>query len=105
MVDTALQKIVGNDNVLTQPDLLAGYADPSDPAPLKTPKCAVRPEKATEVEAIVKWANETRTPLVPVSSGPPHGRGDTSLAADGAVIVDLSRMNRIIRIDVGIKSP
>ena len=99
MVDTALQKIVGHDNVLTQPDLLAEYADISNPIPLKTSGCVVRPENATEVEAIVKWANENRTPLVPVSSGPPHGRGDTALAADGAVIVDLSRMNRIIRID------
>ena len=99
MADTALQKIVGNGNVLTQPDLLAGYTDPSEPTPLKTPKCAVRPENATEVEAIVKWANETRTSLVPVSSGPPHSRGDTALATDGAIIIDLSRMNRIIRID------
>lgn len=99
MVDTALQKIVGHDNVLTQPDLLAEYADALDPTPPKTPECVVRPGNASEVEAIVKWANESRTPLVPVSSGSPHGRGDTALGADGAVIVDLRRMNRIIRID------
>jgi FAD/FMN-containing dehydrogenase len=99
MVDTALQKIVGLDNVLTQPDILAGYADSSSPTSLKTPGCVVRPKNATEVEAIVKWANENRNPLVPVSSGPLHGRGDTTLANDGSVIVDLSRINRIIRID------
>jgi len=99
MVEIALQKIVGHDNVLTQPDLLAEYTDASSRTTVKTPGCVVRPENATEVEVIVKWANETRTPLVPVSSGPPHGRGDTTPAADGSVIVDLSRMNRIIRID------
>jgi len=99
MADTALEKIVGSNNITTATEEMAEYADSSDPISLKTPGYAVRPENATEVEAIVKWANETRTPLVPVSSGPPHGRGDTTLAADGAVIVDLSRMKRIIRID------
>lgn len=99
MADTALEKIVGNENILTTTEVLAEYADISLSIPLKTPGCVVRPKNAREVEAIVKWANESRTPLVPVSSRPPHGRGDTALVVDGEVIVDLSRMNRIIRID------
>ena len=99
MVDTALEKIVGSENILTAADVLAEYADISPAVTPKTPGYAVRPENAREVEAIVKWANENRTPLVPVSSGPPHGRGDTAPYTDGTVIVDLSRMKRIIRID------
>ena len=39
----------------------------------------------------LKLANETQTPLVPVSSGPPHFRGDTVPGIGGAVIVDLKR--------------
>jgi FAD/FMN-containing dehydrogenase len=48
------------------------------------------------VQKLVKLANETMTPLVPVSSGPPHFRGDTVPGIGGAVIVDLSGMKKII---------
>ena len=51
------------------------------------------------MQEIVKWANRTSTPLVPVSSGHPHFHGDTIPSTGGAVIVDLSGMKRIIRID------
>jgi FAD/FMN-containing dehydrogenase len=63
------------------------------------PVCVVRPKSAGEVQKIVKLANETMTPLVPVSSGPPHFRGDTVPGIGGAVIVDLSRMKKIINVD------
>ncbi len=63
------------------------------------PGCVVKPGTAGEVEKIVKLANETQTPLVPVSSGPPHFRGDTVPSIGGAVIVDLSGMKKIIRVD------
>lgn len=59
----------------------------------------IKPKNADEVQAIVKWANQTRTPLVPVSSGAPHFRGDSAPSSEGSVIVDLSRMNRIIMMD------
>ena len=45
------------------------------------------------------WANTTDTPLIPVSSGSPHFHGDTVPSAPESVIVDLSRMNQIKRID------
>ena len=63
------------------------------------PRCVVKPENAEEVQAIVKWANSTHTPLVPVSSGPPRFRGDTVAGVGGAVMVDLAAMKKIIRID------
>jgi FAD/FMN-containing dehydrogenase len=59
----------------------------------------VRPGNEDEVQALVVWANQTGTPLVPVSSGAPHFYGDTVPSVPGAVIVDLSRMNRIVKID------
>ncbi len=63
------------------------------------PRCLVQPMDADEVQKIVKWANEVSTPLVPISSGAPHFRGDTVPSAGGAVIVDLSGMHKILRID------
>ena len=96
---TELGKIVGSKNVITATETLAEYADSSITTPVINPGCVVRPQSAAEVEAIVKWANDNRTPLVPMSSGPPHGRGDTAPAMDSTIIIDLSRMKRIIRID------
>lgn len=94
-----LVKIVGPEHVSYKPDVLdACSRDESFAAPVK-PKALVRPENADEVQAIVKWANETTTPLVPVSSGAPHFRGDTVPGVPGALIVDLSRMKRIMEVD------
>ena len=91
--------IVGKGNVLDNPKTLEAYArDQSFVLPMK-PWFVVKPKNMDEVQALVKWANETSTPLVPVSSGPPHFHGDTVPGATGGVIVDLSRMNGIKRID------
>jgi FAD/FMN-containing dehydrogenase len=62
------------------------------------PHCAVFPENADDVIKIVKWANEKGVPLIPVSSGPPRIRGD-STPEIGGVIVDLRKMRKILRID------
>lgn len=101
MVDRAEQLIgiVGGENVSDDPEILDAYSkDESFAAPRK-PKAVVRPKNTEEVQELVRWANQTATPLVPVSSGPPRFRGDTVPAEGGAVVVDLSRMKRIIRID------
>jgi FAD/FMN-containing dehydrogenase len=99
MIEKELEKIVEAGNVSHREKVLQEYSsDISFVSPVK-PLCVVRPGNAEEIEKIVKLANETRTPLVPVSSGPPHFRGDTVPSAAGAVIVDLSGMKRIIRVD------
>jgi FAD/FMN-containing dehydrogenase len=63
------------------------------------PKCVVKMQEADQLRELVKWANETATPLIPVSSGAPHFRGDTVPGAGGVVIVDLSGLKKITRID------
>jgi len=98
-VKEELVKIVGKDNVSGAPDDLDKYAKDESPVHPVRPRYIVRPASGDEVQKIVNWANESLTPLVPVSSGPPHFRGDTVPGTGGAVIVDLSRMKRIIRID------
>lgn len=94
-----LAAIVGDGNVIDDASVLDAYSkDESFATPLK-PWFVVRPAEATEVQALVKWANETGTPLVPVSSGAPHFHGDTVPSAAEAVIVDLSRMKKILKVD------
>jgi FAD/FMN-containing dehydrogenase len=94
-----LVALVGDGNVLDDPSITEAYAkDESFVLSIK-PKLVVRPGGEAEVQALIGWANETGTPLVPVSSGAPHFYGDTVPSVPGAVMVDLSRMNAIKRID------
>ena len=94
-----LARIVGAENLVDDPVVLAAHAkDESLVSPLR-PWFVVRPGNAEQVQKLVLWGNETGTPLVTVSSGPPHFHGDTVPSAPEAVIVDLGRMKAIKRID------
>jgi len=94
-----LIEIVGASNISDTPEDLDKYSrDESFVHPIK-PRCVAKPGNGDEVQKLVKWANETLTPLVPVSSGFPRFRGDTIPSIGGAVIVDLSRMKKIVRVD------
>ena len=95
----ALVKIVGADFVVNDPKVLSSYATDYSYSPKRMPRFVVRPGTAEEVQSVVAWANRTEIPLVPVSSGFPHFHGDTVPSRLGSVIVDLSRMNQIRRID------
>ena len=99
MVEKELEKIVGKENALDNPEILKKFSEDSGFAPPKTPACVVKPANIEELKGIVKWANSKRTALVPISSGAPHFRGDTVPGVEGAVIVDLRRMNKIIRVN------
>jgi FAD/FMN-containing dehydrogenase len=94
-----LVKIVGKGNVSDAPEDLEKYAKDESPVHPVRPGCIVRPASGDDVQKLVTWANKTLTPLVPVSSGPPHFRGDTVPSTGGTVIVDLSSMKKIMRID------
>jgi FAD/FMN-containing dehydrogenase len=63
------------------------------------PACKVSVKNMDEVQSLVRIARQTRTPLVPVSSGLPHFRGDTVPGTGGAIIVDLSGMKKILHVD------
>ena len=94
-----LASIVGTKNVDQSSGTLAEFSiDQSFVNPVR-PACIVRPGSAEQVAELIRLANETATPLVPVSSGAPHFRGDTVPGAGGAVIVDLSGMKQIMFVD------
>ncbi len=94
-----LVRIVGAGNVAQEPAVLDAYASDMSFVNTVRPDFVVKPRDIGDIEKIVKMARETGTPLVPVSSGPPHFRGDTVPTAGGAIIVDLSGMKKIIRVD------
>ncbi len=65
----------------------------------QAPWLSVRPADTAQVQQIVALANETGTPLVPVSSSPPHRHGGSTPSVAGAVVVDLRAMDRVLRVD------
>jgi FAD/FMN-containing dehydrogenase len=94
-----LIKIFGDENVLDGPLTLGKYSCDLSFVHSVPPQYIVRPQNSAQVQAVIKLANETVTPLVPISSGFPHFRGDTVPGVQNAIIVDLSSLKRIIHID------
>ena len=92
-------RILGSPNVADRSEVLEDYSNDLSFVQRIRPGAAVKANSAEAVKAIVKWANETRTPLVPVSSGGPHLHGATVPGVGGAVVVDLSGMKKIMRVD------
>ncbi len=90
--------IVGAEYVFDDPENLESYSRDMSFVRAMKPQYVVKPQNAEDVQGIVKWANNSGMPLIPVSSGPPRFRGDTIPTLGGAV-VDLSQMKRIIRIN------
>ncbi len=94
-----LIEIFGLHNVLDDAKTLEACSkDESFTQSLK-PHYVVKAQNTAQIQELVRWANRTLTPLVPLSSGSPHFRGDTVPSAPGAVVVDLSGMKKIIHVD------
>jgi hypothetical protein len=94
-----LVKIVGARNVSDDQAVLDAYSRDISFVNTVKPACVVKPKTEAEIKQVVQLANKTNTPLVSVSSGEPRFRGDTVPSTGGAVIVDLSGMRKIIRVD------
>ena len=99
IAEDKLRKIVGAGSINREQATLVEYSRDMSFVNAVKPGCIVKPGNMADIEAIVKLANETLTPLVPVSSGPPHFRGDTVPGIGGAAIIDLSGMKKIIKVD------
>ena len=95
----ALMNAMGPDRVCHDPAALDSYSADVSFVNRMRPASIVRPKTADEIQRLVKFANDTKTPLVPVSSGAPHFRGDTVPGVGGALVVDLSGMKRILMVD------
>jgi FAD/FMN-containing dehydrogenase len=94
-----MKRIVGAQNVSTDPLILKGYSGSKTLCEVKSPACVVWPSTVEQVKQVVELANETSVPLVPVSSGAPRIRGDTIPQSENSVVLDLSKMTKILRID------
>ena len=93
-----LSEIVGSGNVSDDPNVLGGYATDFSMAPPGAPSYVAKPKNAEEVSKIVRLANESAIPVVPVSSDM-HFNGAT-IPKQGGIVVDLGRMNKVLEIDL-----
>ncbi|MGW6930558.1 FAD-binding oxidoreductase [Lentzea sp. NPDC054927] len=85
-------------NLITDPNTLAGLShDEAEWAPAGTPFAAFRPQSTEDVQLAVKACAENNIPIVPRGAG--TGLSGGANATDGCLVLDLSRMNRIIEID------
>ncbi|MCL7412500.1 MAG: FAD-binding protein [ANME-2 cluster archaeon] len=94
---TRLQDIVTSSRVSNDPAELYCYS--SDASYIKgTPDYVVMPRTTAEVSDIVELAQENRIPVVARGAGTGLAGGAVPLC--GGIVLDMSRMNRILEIDI-----
>ena len=93
-----LVKVVKPENIVDDPVALERYSKDCSLVTKGSPLLLIYPGNKEEVQGIVRLANKSKMPLVPVSSGSPRFHGDT-VPSQGGVIVDFRKMKRILKID------
>ncbi|MFW9912705.1 MAG: FAD-binding oxidoreductase [Candidatus Thorarchaeota archaeon] len=86
-----MKAIVGEDNVIKNTAGMSEYSG--------NPAWVVKPTETDQVQQIVQLANKHGLHIVPLSSGLPRLRGQTSAEGENTLVVDLRLMNRILRVD------
>jgi 4-cresol dehydrogenase (hydroxylating) len=93
-----LRYIVGRDLVSCDPAVLGRLARTTLPHST-APAALVRPSTTSEVQEIVRWAARHGVAVYPISRGKNWGYGDACPPRNGCVLLDLSRMDRIVEVN------
>lgn len=102
---TELADLLGPHRVSTDPSDLQRHAHDRSPlalvqsrsgTPPGAPVCVTRPRTTEHVAEILRWAHETRTPVVPYGGG---SGVSGAVVAEGAVVVELRAMDEILDFD------
>ncbi|AGL20666.1 FAD-binding oxidoreductase [Actinoplanes sp. N902-109] len=97
---SAFRGIVGDDFVHENGPELDRYRDPYTVLEDELrPGAAVQPASVEEVSNVLRMATELGVPVSPISTGRNLGYGAAAPRLSGAVVLDLSRLNRIIEVD------
>ena len=92
-----LRQDLGAAQVLTAPEDLIPYSFDGTAALHQRPGAVVFPRSTGEVAAVLKLAQETRTPVVPRGSG--TGLSGGSLPVPDCLVLCLVRMDRVLEVD------
>jgi glycolate oxidase len=92
-----LIKIVGEENYTERLIDMVSYSyDASEH--FHRPSCGVWPETAEQVSEIMRLANREGIPVIPRGSG--TGLSGMAIPAKGGIVLDLSHMNKILKISI-----
>jgi glycolate oxidase len=92
----ALRSELGADAVLTDRDVLSAHRQDRALTDAGWPRALVRPRTTEDVQALLRWASASGTPVVTRGAG--TGLSGAAAAADGCVVLSTARM-RDLRID------
>lgn len=90
--------IVGQDNISFDSEQLGKLARRTSTEEGPRPIGIVRPANRDQVQSIVRLAAEHKISLYTISKGKNWGYGDACASVEGCLLVDLSRMNRILEV-------
>ena len=98
-IEKELSDIVGYEHVSADlADLVVFERDDQFAiVPPHRPDYVVRPNTVSEIQKILKLANQNHVPVVPLSAD--INRKGLCIAHKGGIILDLRRMNRILEVD------
>lgn len=93
--------LLGEENVLLKTEQLIPYSKimMSVESAAHAPSAALTATTVEQVQGIVKICNQYRIPIWTISTGRNFGYGTAAPVQRGQVILDLKKMNRIIKID------
>jgi len=94
----AWRQDLGENSVIADSPFLATYTE-SVCASQRQVVAVLMPGTLEDVRKVVATANMHKIPLYPISCGKQWGMGSRLPVKDGAAIVDLGRMNRIIEVN------
>ncbi len=92
-----LKEIVGTEDVLIDESELHVYSLDTTPIQGKA-EVVVRPESTEEVSRILRYASQKKIPVTP--RGASTGTAGGAVPVRGGILLDLSKMDRIIEIDI-----
>jgi 4-cresol dehydrogenase (hydroxylating) flavoprotein subunit len=92
------QALLGESNVLVGQAVLDIYGGDTTGAQRQIP-AALLIQEADSLPAVMAFASQYRVPVYPISTGQNWGYGTALPARDGCVIIDLSRLRRIVDFD------
>ena len=92
-----LQSLIGADNVRADPAALSAYSHDATPLFDGLPEVIVTPQSTSDVVKIVKYAAQTKTPIIP------RGAGSNLCAATvplkGGIVLSLTSMNKVLEVN------
>jgi glycolate oxidase len=96
-ISAQLSAILPPDRILTEDEDIIPYSFDGTAVTYQRPAAVVLATTTDEVSRILKWANETRTPIIARGSG--TGLSGGSVPSPGSVVLCLSRFDKVIELD------